>query len=118
MTQESPAWQTAELAARETAIVTNQDVVTMCACAYVPHGIADAALSGVIAATPRELVFVSDKAPTEVTRHPLDPARQPSISASRLMPGKIDFGDGRLFVVPGKSARAIKAALQGEIEQQ
>jgi hypothetical protein len=106
------------MAARETAVVTDQNVVTICACAYVPHGIADAAMSGVMAATPRELVFVSDKAPADVTRHALDPARQPSISASRFMPGKIDFGDGRLFVVPGKSARAIKTALQREIEAQ
>jgi hypothetical protein len=111
------AWETAELAARETAVLTDTDIITICVCTFVPHGLPQAALPGVLAATPSELVFVADKSPQEAVRHALDPARQPTITASRLMPGRLDFGDGRVFVLPSKQARAIKAALQREIEK-
>jgi hypothetical protein len=110
------SWDTAELAARETAVLTGTEVVAITACTFVPHGLPQAALPGVLAATPTELVFVADKSPQEAVRHALDPARQPTITASRLMPGRLDFGDGRLFVLPSKQARAIKAALQRTIE--
>lgn len=115
MTAESEAWETADLAARETAIITGREVVTIARCAYVPHGITTAAQTGVIAATPTELIYVGDKSPREVVRHPLDPARQPAITASRLLPGRLDFGDGRIFVLPSKNARAIKESLAREI---
>jgi hypothetical protein len=111
------AWETAELTARETAVLTGSEVIAVAVCTFVPHGIPQAALPGVLAATPTELVFVADKSPQEAVRHALDPARQPAITASRLMPGSLDFGDGRLFVLPSKQARAIKAALQREIEK-
>ncbi len=113
----SQSWETAELAARETAVLTDRAIVAMTECMYVPHGIPAAALNGVLAATPTELVFVSDKSPFDVVRHPLDPARQPQIIASRLVGGRLDFGDGRVFILPAKQARAIKTALQREIEQ-
>jgi len=111
------AWQTAELAIEQTTAITGREVVVITTCVYVPHGIPDAALEGVLAATATELVFVSDKQPYEVVRHPLDPARQPAIAASRLAPGRLDFGDGRMFILPAKHARAIKMALQHEIER-
>jgi hypothetical protein len=110
------SWETAEMAARETAVLTGRDVIVISNCTYVPHGIPEAALQGVLAATPSELVFVADKSPYDAVRHPLDPARQPRITASRVMPGSLDFGDGRVFVLPSKQARAIKSALQHEIE--
>jgi hypothetical protein len=110
------ALDTAELAARETAVLTGTEVVALCLCTFVPHGLPQAALPGALAATPTELVFVADKSPQESVRHALDPARQPAITASRLMPGRLDFGDGRVFVLPSKQARAIKAALQRAIE--
>ena len=110
------SWDTAELAARETAVRTGSEVVAISVCTFMPHGLPQAALPGVLAATPSELVFVADRSPQEAVRHALDPARQPTITASRVLPGSLDFGDGRLFVLPSKQARAIKAALQRTIE--